>query len=108
MDEDSHDKYRYNKHNETQICGIIGFVLSLISLAIPLITYFNLAVMLFSVIVYFIAVIFLTRITKLVNKLYPERNLPQPSDKNYTDKLLLASDERFLSLKLEFSLLSSY
>ncbi|MCF1686197.1 DUF3169 family protein [Tetragenococcus halophilus] len=44
-------------------------------------------------IVYFIAVIFLTRTTKLVNKLYPERNLPQPSDKNYTDKLLLASDE---------------
>jgi len=93
MDEDSYDKYRYNKHNETQIYGIIGFVLSLISLAIPLITYFNLPVMLFSVIVYFTAVIFLTRTTKLVNKLYPERNLPQPSDKNYTDKLLLASDE---------------
>ncbi len=93
MDEDSYDKYRYNKFNEVQIYSIIGFVLSLISLGIPLITYFNLPVILFSLIVYLIAVVFLTRTTKLVNKLYPERNLPQPSDKNYTDKLLLASDE---------------
>lgn len=93
MDEDSYDKYRYNKHNEIQIYGVIGFVLSLVSLAIPLITYFNLSVLLFSFIVYIVSIIFLTRTTKLINKLYPERNLPQPSDKNYTDKLLLASDE---------------
>ncbi|MEL5938052.1 DUF3169 family protein, partial [Tetragenococcus halophilus] len=50
-------------------------------------------VLLFSFIVYIVSIIFLTRTTKLINKLYPERNLPQPSDKNYTDKLLLASDE---------------
>lgn len=93
MDEDSYDKYRYNKHNEIQIYGIIGFVLSLVSLAIPLITYYNLPVILFSFIVYIASLVFLTRTTKLINKLYPERNLPQPSDKNYADKLLLASDE---------------
>ncbi|KFN89914.1 hypothetical protein TMUPMC115_2174 [Tetragenococcus muriaticus PMC-11-5] len=44
MDEDSYDKYRYNKHNEIQIYSIVGFVLSLISLSIPLITYYRLAV----------------------------------------------------------------
>ncbi|GMA53647.1 hypothetical protein GCM10025857_50040 [Alicyclobacillus contaminans] len=93
MDEDSYDKYRYNKHNEIQIYSIIGFVLSLVSLAIPLITYYNLPVILFSSTVYIMSLIFLIKTTRLVSKLYPERNLPQPSDKNYTDKLLLASDE---------------
>ncbi len=96
MDEDSYDKYRYNKYNEIQIYGVIGFVLSLISLAIPLVimnTYFSLPTFLFTFIVYIVSIIFLTRTTKLITKLYPERNLPQPSDKNYTDKLLLASDE---------------
>lgn len=96
MDEDSYDKYRYNKYNEIQIYGVIGFVLSLISLAIPLVimnTYFSLSIFLSTFVVYIGSIIFLTQTTKLINKLYPERNLPQPSDKNYTDKLLLASDE---------------
>lgn len=93
MDEDSYDKYRYNKHNEIQIYSIVGFVLSLISLSIPLITYYRLAVFLFSSIIYIISLVFLIRSASLVSILYPERNLPQPSDKNYTDKLLLASDE---------------
>ncbi|MFD2831159.1 DUF3169 family protein [Corticicoccus populi] len=95
MDEDSYDKYRYNKHNEIQIYSMVGFVLSLISLAIPvvLIPYFNIFLFIFSAAVYFISLSFLVKTTRLVKKLYPERQLPSADSKNYADKLLAASDE---------------
>lgn len=95
MDEDSYDKYRYNKHNEIQIYSTVSFVLSLVSLTIPMILIpdFNIFLFIFSAAVYFISLGFLIKISGLVKKLYPERQLPSTDSKNYADKLLAASDE---------------
>lgn len=93
MDEDAYDKYRYNKYNELTIYGTTAFILSLISLGILVIVYSSILLVSISLIIYVVSMIFMSRVSGLPSKLYPERQLPRPGDKNYADKLLAASDE---------------
>src|SRR5690625_2223687 len=93
MDVDAYDIYRYNKYNDLQVVNTMAMMLSIIALSIFMIIEFHFAWILISAVTYLV-VLYLTIVqTSMVSSLYPDRNLPEPGDKKYAEKLLEASDE---------------
>ncbi|MFC3419107.1 DUF3169 family protein [Salinicoccus hispanicus] len=93
VDEDAMEQYKYRKFVDltliTQISTVLGVLALGMGAVIEMPVWFLLAAMA-TFIASFIVQLLTPSITKLM---YPERNLPDVSDKHYADKLLALSDE---------------
>lgn len=93
MDMDAYDIYRYNKYNDLQVVNTMAMMMSIMSLAIFMIIEYHFMLILISGITYLVVLYLSIVQTGIISKLYPERDLPKPGDKKYTEKLLEVSDE---------------
>lgn len=93
MNEDDFDAYSYNAFNIITVTTTVPLVLSLIALAIQAMTAENPWLVGFTILLLFISVFMNLQASALINIIYPDRELPEPGDKKYNQKLLAASDE---------------
>ena len=91
--EDEMDAIVYRKFSDYSLFGNIALVLSLISLSISIIIKESLVIVIISVLLVIISYIINMGILYLIKHVYPERNLPSPTEKNYAEKLLESSDD---------------
>src|SRR5699024_6286197 len=70
-----------------------ALVMSLVALAIQILNAEIIWLIITSGVIFIITVIFSFFVGGIINSLYPERNLLNPSDKDYADKLCEASDD---------------
>lgn len=90
---DDLDRYKYNTFNQLTAASTSALIMSLLALAIQILERGQMWLVIASGIIFIIACIVSAFIGGTINSLYPERNLPNPGDKNYADKLFEASDD---------------
>lgn len=93
MDEDNYDIYRYNAVNDILSATNAAMILSMISLAVQAVTPSVLWIIILTVLLVLVTTSMNMKSAGLMSILYPERNFPKPSDKDYNKKLFEASDE---------------
>ena len=93
MNEDDFDVYSYNAFNIITVTTAVPLVLSLIELAIQTMAAENPWLVGFTIILLFISGFMNLQASALINIIYPDKDLPEPGDKKYNQKLLAASDE---------------
>lgn len=99
--EDEAEEIKYKKFYDYNILTHISMVISLLGLGIITITTANVLLSFAGVILVFLSIMFQLYVTTFMQKVYPDRNLPNASDSKYAEKLLEASDdgERFIMLQ---------
>lgn len=100
-EEDKLEIWLYKRLSDTNMASIASVVLGIAAIAISLITTQETWLMLLSAFVTAIAFLLSLAVPALFKSLYPERQLPSVSDKNYGIKLLAASDEGERHVMLE-------
>ncbi|MCM3757258.1 DUF3169 family protein [Sporosarcina aquimarina] len=100
-EEDERDIWLYKKFSDTNMLVMATIVIGIVASAISLITNQPPWLELISIVAVTIAFILSLGVSSLVNKFYPDRNLPSVSEKNYAKKLLAASDEGERHVMLE-------
>lgn len=93
MTDDDFDGYSYNSLNVITSLTSVSLILSFMSLAIQTMAAENPWLIGLTVILLFISMYMSIRASSLINIVYPDRNLPEPGEKKYNQKLLAASDE---------------
>lgn len=93
MNEDDFDVYSYNAFNIITVTTAVPLVLSLIALAIQTMAAENPWLVGFTIILLFISGFMNLQASALISIIYPDKDLPEPGDKKYNQKLLAASDE---------------
>ena len=93
LNEDELDRFKYNTFNQLTAASTTALVMSLVALAIQILNAEIMWLIITSGIIFTITVILSIFVGGIINSLYPERNLPNPSDKDYADKLFEASDD---------------
>lgn len=93
MTDDEFDAYSYNSFNVITVMTSVSLILSFMSLAIQTMTAENPWLIVLTVILAFISLYMSIRSSALINIVYPDRNLPEPGEKKYNQKLLAATDE---------------
>ncbi|CAD2071185.1 DUF3169 family protein [Jeotgalicoccus meleagridis] len=93
LNEDDLDRFKYNTFNQLTAASTTALVMSLVALAIQILNAEIMWLIITSGIIFTITVILSIFVGGIINSLYPERNLPNPSDKDYADKLFEASDD---------------
>ncbi|ARD49485.1 DUF3169 family protein [Sporosarcina sp. P33] len=91
--EDERDVWQYKRFSDVSLCTAAALVLSILAAAVAIITVQPAWILIISGVAFMVSALLSVFSSGLVNSLYPERNLPSPSDKNYAEKLLAASDE---------------
>lgn len=100
-EEDERDIWLYKKFSDTNMLVMATIVIGIVASAISLITNQPTWLELISMVAVTIAFILSLGVSSLVNKFYPDRNLPSVSEKDYAKKLLAASDEGERHVMLE-------
>ena len=93
MTDDEFDAYSYNSFNVITVMTSVSLILSFMSLAIQTMTAENPWLIVLTVILAFISLYMSIRSSALINIVYPDKDLPEISDKKYAEKLFAASDE---------------
>ncbi|HIW38521.1 MAG TPA: DUF3169 family protein, partial [Candidatus Jeotgalicoccus stercoravium] len=93
LNEDELDRFKYNTFNQLTAVSTTALVMSLVALAIQILNAEIMWLIITSGVIFIITVILSIFVGGIINSLYPERNLPNPSDKDYADKLFEASDD---------------
>ena len=93
LNEDELDRFKYNTFNQLTAASTTALVMSLVALAIQILNAEIMWLIITSGVIFIITVILSIFVGGIINSLYPERNLPNPSDKDYADKLFEASDD---------------
>ena len=93
LNEDDLDRFKYNTFNQLTAASTTALVMSLVALAIQILNAEIMWLIITSGVIFIITVILSIFVGGIINSLYPERNLPNPSDKDYADKLFEASDD---------------
>lgn len=93
MTDDEFDAYSYNSFNVITVMTSVSLILSFMSLAIQTMAAENPWLIVLTVILVFISLYMSIRASALINIVYPDRNLPEPGEKKYNQKLLAATDE---------------
>ena len=92
-EEDEVDMLIYKIFTDYSFLTSTSTTLSVLALCISLITNQPLSITILSIIAIVVSYIFTMSMTILLPMVYPDRNLPGLSEKNYAEKLLEASDE---------------
>ncbi len=93
MNDDDFDVYSYNTFNIVTVATAVPLVLSLVALAIQTMAAENVWLIVLTMVLLFVSVFMSFQASALVNIIYPDKELPEPSDKKYAEKLFAASDE---------------
>ena len=93
MSEDDFDIYSYNSFNLLTIATSVSLVLSLMALAIQSMAAEALWLVIVTVVLFFVSFYMNLKASSLINVIYPDKDLPEPGDKKYGQKLFDASDE---------------
>ncbi|WP_025783448.1 DUF3169 family protein [Sporosarcina sp. D27] len=100
-EEDEMDIWLYKKFSDTNLLVITTVVIGIVSTAISLITNQPTWLELASTVSVMIAFALSIGVSSMINRFYPDRNLPSVSEKDYAKKLLAASDEGERHVMLE-------
>ncbi|WP_071394718.1 DUF3169 family protein [Bacillus tuaregi] len=92
-EEDEMDGLMYKKAADYSLFVQLSMILAVLALCISVITTQSVAIAITSVTAMFICYLFSMLLTILMKQVYPERNLPGFSEKDYAKKLLEVSDE---------------
>lgn len=92
-EEDEVDMLIYKTFTDYSFFTSTSTTLSVLALCISLITNQPLAITVLGIVAIVVSYIFTMSMTTLLPMVYPDRNLPGFSEKNYAEKLLEASDE---------------
>lgn len=93
MNDDDFDVYSYNTFNAVTVATAVPLVLSLMALAIQAVAAENPWLVGLTIVLLFVSMFMSFQVSALANVIYPDKNLPEPSDKKYAEKLFAASDE---------------
>lgn len=101
VDEDERDVWQYKRFSDLNLCNTIALIVSIMALGVSIITDQPTWLLLTSGGVLLISIIFSMLVPGLMKIVYPDRDLPSASEKNFAEKLLAASDEgeRFVMLQ---------
>lgn len=99
--EDELEVWQYKRFSDTTLCNTVALVFGIAASAVSIITNQPLWLMITSIVAAVVAMIFPTILSGFVHIIYPDRELPTVSDKNYAHKLLAASDEGERHVMLE-------
>ncbi|MFD2657679.1 DUF3169 family protein [Gracilibacillus thailandensis] len=100
-EEDDRDKWQYKKFNDVSLVGNISMIFSIVTLSIVIVTKQELLLTICALILVLISGASSFVSPYLMKVMYPERDLPEVSDKDYTKKLLASSDEGERHVMLE-------
>lgn len=92
-EEDQRDVWQYKRFSDVSLCNVAAFILSIMAAAISIITVQPSWLLLLSGFAVLVSTFFSVTGSALAQTIYPERELPSPSEKNYAKKLLAVSDE---------------
>ncbi len=92
-EEDEADKSRYRKFSDYSLIIQSNSVISLLALCIIVITTMNIALIIIGVVFSLVSYLLMASMIRLMQIVYPERNLPSASDSDYAKKLLDSADE---------------
>lgn len=100
-EEDEIETLKYKKICDYNMVTHISMVLSLLGLGIAAVSDLTVLLVFVGVVLTFLAIMYQLFVATLMQKVYPERNLPNASEPKYAEKLLEASDEgeRFIMLQ---------
>lgn len=93
INDDDFDLYSYNTFNVVTVATAVPLVLSLMALAIQALAAENVWLVVLTIVLLFVSMFMSFQASALVNIIYPEKDLPEISDKKYSEKLFAASDE---------------
>lgn len=100
-EEDDRDKWQYKKFSDVSLVGNISMIFSIITFSIVIVTKQELFLTICALILVLISGASSYVSPYLMKVMYPERDLPKASDKDYTKKLLASSDEGERHVMLE-------
>ncbi|QGH36140.1 DUF3169 family protein [Gracilibacillus salitolerans] len=100
-EEDVRDKWQYQKFSDVSLAGNSSMIFSIITLSIVLVTNQEILLAIFASILVMLTGASSFVMPYLLKVMYPERDLPEASDKDYTKKLLASSDEGERHVMLE-------
>lgn len=92
-EEDEVGDLKYRKFNDYSLLIQSSSILSILGVSIALSTKMNVYLIVIGMIYIIITYFLQYNMTRLMQKVYPERNLPDLSDPEYTEKIFQASDE---------------
>lgn len=93
INDDDLDVYSYNTLTIVTVATAVPLVLSLMALAIQTLAAENVWLIVLTIALLFVSMFMSFQASALANIIYPEKNLPEISDKKYSEKLFAASDE---------------
>lgn len=93
INDDDLDVYSYNTFNIVTVATAVPLVLSLMALAIQTLAAENVWFVVLTIALLFVSTFMNFQASALANVIYPEKELPEISDKKYAEKLFAASDE---------------
>ncbi|MBY0222880.1 MULTISPECIES: DUF3169 family protein [Sporosarcina] len=106
-EEDLRDEWQYKKYSDATLAGNSSLIFAISTLGIALVTKQSLALIIGALLLVITTLICNTAGLSVIKFVYPDRNLPEASDKNYAKKLLAATDEGERHVMLE-GLYSAY
>ncbi|PID22833.1 hypothetical protein CSV61_04105 [Sporosarcina sp. P3] len=93
VDEDERDVWQYKKFSDLNLCNTIALIVSIVALGVSIITDQPAWLLLTSGGILLLSIVFSMLVPGLMKTVYPDRELPSASEKNFAKKLLDASDE---------------
>ena len=91
--DDEWDRYKYNSYNILTVSSSSAIILSFIGLSIQLMHARDTWLLIATGILFLVSVGVSFVTPNLIQSLFPDRDLPEPGDKDYADKLFNASDD---------------
>lgn len=92
-EEDEVDVLKYKKIADVSFLASAGAIFSVLALCITVITDLSLTFIVAALVVFIVSYMFASFIPRFGKWMYPERDLPNSSERNFSEKLLVASDE---------------
>ncbi|PIC87823.1 hypothetical protein CSV72_01335 [Sporosarcina sp. P20a] len=101
VDEDERDVWQYKRFSDLNLCNTVALIVSIVATGISIITDQPTWLLMTSGGTLVLSIMFSMRVPGLMKTVYPDRELPSSSEKNFANKLLAASDEgeRFVMLQ---------
>lgn len=100
-EEDFHDEWQYKKYSDISLANNTALILSICALGMAVVTTKSIVLIVSGILLVVAVSIFASLQPTLLKAMYPDRELPNASEKNYSKKLLAVSDEGERHVMLE-------
>lgn len=92
-EEDAAEGHMYRKYTDASLSSTLAMLFSLTSLSITILTEQPVWILIAGIILTIFSSAMSFILPSLIHEMYPDRNLPSVSEKNYAEKLLKSSDD---------------